>query len=75
MEKLEKQKHDRLQRTLAKLPEFRSSEELIDLAKLLMQNNFLKQFSTNPDFINMCRFLTLEIISPKQIVFNQVFPH
>ena len=72
MEKLEKQKHDKLQWILAKPPNKRSSDELVDLAKLLMKNNFLKQFSTNPDFIEMCRYLTLEICSEKQIVFSQV---
>ena len=72
MEKLEKQKHDKLQWILSKPPSKRSSDELVDLAKLLMKNNFLKQFSTNPDFIEMCRYLTLEICSEKQLVFSQV---
>lgn len=72
MEKLEKQKHEKLQLILSKSPEKRTTEELVDLAKLLMQNNFLKQFSTNPDFIEMCRYLTLEQCSEKQIVFSQV---
>lgn len=72
MDKLEKQKHEKLQWILSKVPEKRTTEELVDLAKLLMKNNFLKQFSTNPDFIEMCRYLTLDICSEKQIIFNQV---
>ena len=55
MEKLEKQKDEKLQWILSKTPERRTSEELVDLAKLLMKNSFLKQFSANPDFIEFKR--------------------
>lgn len=72
MEKLEKQKHDKIQGILTKPPEKRTTEELVELAKLLMQVNFLKQFSTNPDFIEMCRYLSLEECTEKQIIFRQV---
>lgn len=72
MEKLERQKHEKLQWILSKAPEKRTAEELVDLAKLLMKNSFLKQFSTIPDFIEMCRYLSLELCTSKQIVFSQV---
>lgn len=72
MEKIEKQKHEKLQFILNKTPDNRTNEDLVELAKMLMQVNFLKQFSTNPDFIEMCRYLSLEVCSEKQIVFNQV---
>lgn len=72
MERIERQKHEKLQHILNSLPENRNSEDLVELAKMLMQVNFLKQFSTNPDFIEMCRYLRLEVCSEKQVVFSQV---
>lgn len=72
MERIEKQKHEKLQLILNKTSDKRTNEDLVELAKMLMQVNFLKQFSTNPDFIEMCRYLSLEIYSEKQVIFNQV---